>query len=199
MDITELVEKRDTIMRMVTGLSDDQLESKRKQLVSVITSSSSSELETEERGYYLNRVKGAETVDEVKDTLRGYFTRAVNARVISQRKNNPLIDILDMTTGSPADGTHMRDIYVSIEDNNNIKIRNSYQGHSLAKLVTTEQFVKHLQDPVLPYSYYYKDFIDACQQDVRLTNLLERAEREKNKPATRKRMQSFRQFLNRKR
>jgi len=197
MDITELVEKRDTTMRMVTALSDDQLEGKRKQLVSIITSSSSNELETEERGYYYNRVKGAETVNEVKDTLRGYFTRAINSRVMSQRKKNPLIDILDMTTGSPADGTHMRDIYVSVEAHNNIKVSNSYQGHRLAKLMTAEKFVQHAQDPVLPYSYYYKDFIEACQQDVRLTNLLDRAEREKNKPATRKRMRSFRKYLGR--
>jgi len=181
LDITEIEQQQHRVMRRLDRLRDDELETHRKTFLRIATPSRT-HLDSGDIGFFHARLNGAEKVEEVRDVLSIYFNRLINDEKHLRKDSNPLLNVVDHSSGSSGDGTHFREIAVEIISGNRIKISNSYESHIQDTTLEPQEFVRLCQDSALPYASYYKDFVAAAQTIPEAAALLKQAETEKNRP-----------------
>src|SRR5690606_24698468 len=100
-----------------------------------------------------------------------------------QAQHNPLLKVLNHTSGDNVEGMHMRSIETLALPAGLIRVSNIYQTDIKTDLFEKEEFVKLCQNNALPYVAYGREFLKAAQRDPEVSRLLERAEAEKLRPA----------------
>lgn len=181
LDITEIEEKQQRVMQGLTRLRDEDIEKHRKTFLR-IASPSRTHLDSGDIGFFHARIKSADTVEEVRETLSTYFLRLINDEMHLRKQQNPLLNVLDYTSGDSWEGTHWRSIRIEIISGNHIRISNDYQGHVVDSVMDEQAFIAYYQDNALPYTSYYREFLAEAKANPETKALLERAEEKKNRP-----------------
>ncbi|TVQ84134.1 MAG: hypothetical protein EA357_03480 [Micavibrio sp.] len=182
MDITDIYRKQSRIMGKLENLQDAEIESLRKTFLRA-ASPSGTHLDSGDIGYFHARIKSAETAKDIREVFSNYFFRLAGDEIHVQAERNPLLKVLNHTSGDNIEGIHMRRIETGITPSGRVKISNVYQSDIKTDEFEKEEFVRLCQNTALPYIAYYREFIKAAARDPEIARLISKAEKEKQRPA----------------
>lgn len=181
LDITEIMAKHRRFMQKLESLHDDDVAKYRKTFLRIATPSRT-HLDSGDIGYFHARINSAETIKDLSEVFSNYFFRLTCDEINYQAQDNPLLKILNHTSGDHAEGMHMRSIETRVMPTGQIRVSNIYQGDIKTDLFTKEDFVKLCQNNALPYVAYGREFLKAAKREPEISRLLTQAEDEKLRP-----------------
>ena len=181
LDITEIMAKHRRVMQRLESLRDDDVEKHRKTFLRIATPSRT-HLDSGDIGYFHARINSAETVKDLSEVFLNYFFRLTCDELNFQAQRNPLLKVLNHTSGDNIEGMPMRRIETIEMPSGFIRVSNIYHNDIKTDLFAKEDFVKLCQNNALPYVAYGREFLKAAKRDPEISRLLEQAEAEKSRP-----------------
>lgn len=199
--IPEIEKMRDTALQNLTTLQDEEIETRRREFLETATTSQT-RMRHGDICYFHNKIKAAETADDVRKTLSVYFQRLINDEKFARREENPLIEVLEYGQGVWRDGKRPdRHIDITVLPSGKLHINNNNDESNKETTVTQADFMQHCRDDALRYTTYYDLFVKAALENPDTAPLIQKAELETLRPhrdiARRARQECLRNHLRR--
>ncbi|TVQ84133.1 MAG: hypothetical protein EA357_03475 [Micavibrio sp.] len=199
--IPEIEKMRDDTLKNLAALQDGEVESRRREFLEMATTSQT-RMRHDDICYFHNKIKAAETADDVRKVLSVYFQRLINDEKFARREENPLVEVLDYGAGVWRDGKRPdRRIEITELPNGKIHINNDNDEFNNETTVTQEDFMRHCRDDALRYTTYYDLFVKAALENPETAPLIQKAElqtlRRARSITRRARQEALRNYLRR--